>query len=82
MNKPQIDYPCEWSYTIIGADENALREAAKAALGLKAFTVTVSNKSRSGKYTSLIITTNVLSEEERNSICKNLSAHPAVKIVI
>jgi hypothetical protein len=24
--KPDIDYPCEWEYTVIGADEARLRE--------------------------------------------------------
>jgi putative lipoic acid-binding regulatory protein len=27
MNKPEIQYPCEWHYTVIGAKESLMRDA-------------------------------------------------------
>lgn len=82
MSKPQINYPCEWSYTIIGAEERSLREAADQALSGKAFSIALSKKSKGGKYVSMNITTQVASEEERNGIFKKLCGQTAVKIVI
>jgi putative lipoic acid-binding regulatory protein len=82
MLKPKIEYPGEWSYTIIGSDEGVLKEAASQVLSGKAFSIAVSKKSRSGKYISMNITTIVASEEERNDLFRKLSGHPAIKIVI
>jgi putative lipoic acid-binding regulatory protein len=82
MAKPEIEYPCEWSYTIIGSNEEALQEAAQQTFSGKSFSIKVSKKSTAGKYISMNITTSVATEEERNDICRKLSGHPAIKIVI
>lgn len=82
MSKPQIKYPCEWSYTIIGVEERGLREAANQALSGKVFSIALSKKSKGGKYVSMNITTHVASEEERNGIFKKLCGQTSIKIVI
>ena len=43
MNKTKIDYPCQWSYRIIGDDEQLLSDAAAAAVGDKQFTMLPNN---------------------------------------
>ncbi len=51
--KPQIEYPCEWAYKVIGSDVNRILIAIEhAAMGL-AYEVTPSNVSSNGKYFSL-----------------------------
>lgn len=82
MDKPEIRYPCEWCYTIIGRDEAELRGAAGQVLPGKEYSIALSNRSASGKYTSLTITTTVGSEEERNGIFQKLCGHPAIKVVM
>jgi len=81
MERPKINYPCEWSYQIIGTDEKELKEAAVKILGNNRYKICLSNKSRGGKYVSLCITMIVASEEHRNRVYISLSEHPAVKIM-
>jgi putative lipoic acid-binding regulatory protein len=82
MPKPQIEYPCEWCYTVIGCDEAALRAAAAEALAGKEYAIAPSNRSKAGRYVSMNITMHVCSEDERNAIFKNLTDHAAIKMVI
>ena len=82
MNTPRITYPCQWSFTLIGTDEAEMRAAAAACLSPAAYRLTPSRKSRSGKYTSLHLDTEVSSEDERNRLFTALKAHAAVKMVL
>ena len=81
MERPKIDYPCEWPYQIIGSEEHALKQAVAEILGNNKYELSVSNKSSGGKYIALYVTTIVASEEHRNRIFAFLGAHPSVKIV-
>ncbi|MDJ0989944.1 MAG: DUF493 domain-containing protein [Desulfobacterales bacterium] len=82
MSTPQITYPCRWSFTLIGTDETAMRAAAAECLGTNAYRLNPSRQSRSGKYTSLHLDTEVSSEDERNRLFTALKAHAAVKMVL
>ncbi|MDD4955536.1 MAG: DUF493 domain-containing protein [Candidatus Omnitrophica bacterium] len=82
MARPKIDYPCEWEYRIMGQNEDGLRSAAAEILAGKEYTLSFSNKSKAGKYISLILKTTVDTEGERNEIYVSLRKHPAVKCVI
>ncbi|MBD3239227.1 MAG: DUF493 family protein [Chitinivibrionales bacterium] len=82
MQKPHIDYPCNWSYRIIGQDEQLLRTAASVASGAKPHTVTKSNQSSGGKYCSLNVEVRVTSDADRQDIFRRLERDPAVKIVL
>jgi putative lipoic acid-binding regulatory protein len=82
MEKPIIEYPCDWSYRIIGTDEQLLRKAALDCLGNIDYSISVSNYSSSGKYISLNIETVVSSESARNRIHASLGRHSCVKMVL
>ena len=82
MKKPIIEYPCEWSYRIIGTDIEQLKIAAAMCLGKADYRVSISNTSSRGKYISLNIETVVPNEESRNQIHALLANHPSVKIVL
>jgi putative lipoic acid-binding regulatory protein len=82
MPKPQIEYPCEWCYTVIGCDEAALRSAAAEALAGKEYAIAPSKRSKAGRYISMNITTHVCSADERNGIFQKLAGHAAIKMVI
>ena len=82
MNKTKIDYPCQWSYRIIGDDEQLLSDAATAAVGDKKFTLSVSNSSSGGKYHSLNMELVVDDEAERLAIFNHLKKDDAIKFVL
>ena len=82
MNKLEIEYPCEWSYKVIGTDEDALREAiSKCAEGAD-HRISHSKSSSAGRYVSLNLEAVVDSEEIRIKIYHSLSGHASVKIVL
>lgn len=82
MNTPQITYPCRWSFTLIGNDEDAMRNAVAEYIAKDTCRLTRSRKSSSGKYASLHLDTEVASEEERNRLFAALKAMPAIKMVL
>jgi putative lipoic acid-binding regulatory protein len=82
MNGPIIQYPCEWSYRIIGSDEQALRQAASESLGALAYHITLSNQSRGKKYLSMNITIDVETQAMRDQIFTALEGHPAVRFML
>lgn len=82
MEKPVIEYPCQWSYKIIGQDEKLLRTAASNAAGNKAHTISISNQSSGGKYVSICLELDVNNEDERLEIFAKLKSDSNVKIVM
>ena len=80
--KPRIDYPCPWLFKVIGFDPEEIGKAIGEVLGGAEIAVSASKVSSSGKYHSLNLEMEVASEEERDLIYNNLSAHIAVKVVL
>jgi putative lipoic acid-binding regulatory protein len=80
--KPDIDYPCQWGYKVIGTDEAVLRSAITEVVQDISHSVTPSNRSASGKYICLNVEIHVLTEDQRLTIYESLRRHPAVKIVL
>lgn len=80
--KPDINYPCQWGYKIIGTEEAALRSAVTEVVQDVAHSVTPSNRSASGRYICLDVEILVLNEDQRLTIYEGLRRHPAVKIVL
>ena len=80
--KPDIDYPCQWEYKVIGTDREQLEQIIKHACNPVIPEIVLSNVSSSGKYYSLNATLIVDSEEMRNAIFELLQKHPSVKMVI
>ncbi len=79
---PDIDYPCWWTYRVIGEDEDSLRSLVGELLGEREHRLELSNRSRGGKYTSLRLRVTVTDEADRKGLFTALSTHAAVKIVL
>jgi len=80
--KPEINYPCEWGYKIIGTDKTALQTAVFDIVGERAYTTKGGNTSSKGKFHSLNMKCQVASKEDRDKIFKAFSDHTDVKMVI
>jgi len=80
--KPDIDYPCPWLFKVIGFNGQEIELAIAEVVGAVPFTVTASKSSSGGKYHSVNLEMEVTSEENRDSIYQDLSAHRAIKVVL
>jgi uncharacterized protein len=80
--RPRIDYPCRWSYKVIGRDLEELKEAIAEVLGGSEHTVALSRSSKGGAYHCLNVTIAVESEPVRLDLYQRLRKHPAVLMVM
>ena len=80
--KPQIDYPCEWGYKIIGTDKVKLEAVVFEVMGVRDYKIKEGNSSSKGKFHSINSRCQVASQEDRDSIFKAFQEHPDVKMVI
>jgi len=79
-DRPEIDYPCDWEWTLVGRDEASLRDAVALVLAGD-YTLRVSRTSRTGKYVSLQLSARVGDEAERLAIGRTLHGHRDVLFV-
>ncbi len=79
--KPDIKYPCEWKYAIIGEDEKVISNIVSEIIK-KPYILELKNHSKKGKFISLHLVVNVDSEEQRNEYFKLLSTHKDIKMVL
>lgn len=82
MKKLEIEYPCDWTFKIIGQDEELLRKAAMSSLQSRIYIINKSNASSGGKYISLNLVVTVKDEIDRNEIFNGLQNDSAVKLVL
>ncbi len=84
--KPQIQYPCDWGFKVIGMREESVRDAImecmEGCLEDRRFEVGGSRQSGGGKYVSVSLMVRVESEEERNTLFQALADHEEIRIVI
>jgi len=80
--KPEIEYPCDWGYKVIGTDKTKLQACIFDIVGERAYTTKGGNSSSKGKFHSLNMTCKVASQEDRDAIFKAFSDHDDVKMVI
>ena len=80
--KPQIEYPCEWGYKIIGRDKVKLEACIFEVMGIREYTVKKGNTSSKGKFHSLTTSCNVESMQDRDTIFKAFQEPLDVKMVI
>lgn len=80
--QPEIEYPCIWSYTVIGEDCSLLKDAIVSACAPLTAEISHSRASSKGKYHSLHAKIEVASEEIRLRIYQTLKLSLAVKIIL
>ena len=80
--RPEIQFPCEWSYKIIGMDADSVLSAIEESVLNLAYDVTPSNLSKNGKYVSFNLKLEVPNETVRNLIYEKLKNHPDVNYVL
>jgi len=82
LDKPEINYPCQWPYKIIGSNSEVIKQTIRNLLENIEYQISESNRSKSGKFTSFNLSVQVDSEEERNRIFNILKSIPTVKMVM
>lgn len=79
---PEIIYPCTWDFTVIGSDEDEMREAIVEVVGYEVEHVSIGNTSSGGRYVSLRFSVVVLSETARNELYVELANHVSIRMVL
>ena len=80
--KPEITYPCRWSYKLIGRFEELMEKEAREIVGDKPHTLKPGNKSRTGKFVSMELTVEVCHEDERLHIYNCLTQSQVIMQVL
>jgi putative lipoic acid-binding regulatory protein len=81
-DRPNIEYPTQWGFKLIGRDKDALLTCIKEAMGDKEHECALGNASKTGKFHSYNASCSVDSEEERNKIFKYFEDHDDVEMVL
>ena len=80
--KVVLEYPCNWCYKVIASEEAALKQAIRDVIDERDHSLTASNKSKSGKYTSMNLDLLVHNEDDRTFIFDALKRHQDIKMVL
>lgn len=79
--RPQIKYPCEWSYRVIGDDIKKMVEAVENAVLNLEYDLQASNISNKGNYFSINLKVLVENEVVRDLVYEKLTNHKNIKMV-
>jgi len=82
VEKPQIDYPTQWGFKIIGKDRDALHACIKEVMGQKEHLCSFGNTTSGGKFHSYNASCVVETQEERDRLFGEFQKHSDVKMVI
>jgi uncharacterized protein len=82
QERPKIEYPCTWTYKVIGEDCTLLKDLIVSACSPHPVTIRHSNSSSKGKYHSMHADIVVPDERVRLEIYEVLKGSSAVKIVL
>lgn len=80
--QPEIEYPCIWTYTVIGEDCSLLKETIVSACAPLMVKISHSHSSSKGKYHSLHAELEVPNEEVRLRVFETLKGSLSVKIIL
>jgi len=79
---PDIDYPCDWTYKVVGRSELVVRRAVSEVLGEEDHRLVPSRQSRTGKYVSLELAFVARDDEHRRGVAQALHEHVDVIYVL
>ena len=80
--RPEIDYPTDWGYRVVGTSEEALRALVAEVLGDDEHVILAVQPSSKGAYVSLRMTVTVRDEAHRDRVYQQLVAAEVVKLVL
>lgn len=80
--KLELEYPCSWSYKLIGHEKEAIQKAIHDVIVEREHNLNHSNNSKTGKYVSMNLDLVIQNEDERNFIYEALKAHQNIKMVL
>jgi hypothetical protein len=80
--KARIEYPCRWTYKVIGENLDGMRAAIAALASGSDCVVTLSRSSSAGRFHCLTVDRTVESEADRVWLYEALRKHPTVRIVL
>ena len=78
----EIEYPCAWTYRLIGVSEPAIRELVGKLLGDRPFELERSHSSSGGKYVSVKLTVTVENDVQRLMLYRRFSRDAAIRYVL
>lgn len=81
-DKIELDYPCSWTYKLIGHEKEAIQKAIHEVILEREHSLTHSNASKTGKYVSMNLDLVITNEDERTFIYEALKAHQNIKMVL
>lgn len=81
-DKIELDYPCSWTYKLIGHEKEALQKAIHDVILKREHSLEHSNTSKTGKYVSMNLELVITNEDERTFIFEALKAHQNIKMVL
>jgi len=82
QEKPEINYPTYWDFTIIGRDKNKIESAIKEVFGNRKHSCTFSKVSKNGKFTSYKATCHVKSQKERDELYQKFKEHKDINYTL
>lgn len=82
QDRPEIQYPCAWTYKVIGKDPALLRDVILSACSPHVVTISHSNSSSKGSYHSINADLVVPDATTRTRIYEILRSNAAVKTVL
>ncbi len=80
--KPIVNFPCTWKFTLIGSNPVAIEEKVKVIAEKYNFVLTPSRSSKKGKYYSFHLEVDVPTEEIKDSIHRKLESTDEIIFVL
>jgi putative lipoic acid-binding regulatory protein len=80
--RPEISYPCSWTYRVICTDEDVLRNDIQRLVESAEHSLSRIGASASGRYQRLELIVKVKDEEHRNRVFKALGSFAGVRFVL
>lgn len=80
--RPEIEYPCTWTYRVIASDAVRTSYAIVERLGARPHRLSEGRTSRTGKYASIELELEVVDAEDRDELFAALSAMAGVRFVL
>ncbi len=77
-----MEYPCRWTYKVIGSDREEMEKAIGEIIRGCDCTIAPSNTSRNGTYRCLNVEVVVHDEGHRIGVYEKLRSHPVIKMVL